>query len=285
MKYIIVKALLGFGDRLQSLKMCVRFALDNNLQIYVDWTDDTWSHGKESFYNYFKLVNIPILASINDIPANATVYPARWKGKLHEKLVPSILSPEMDLGTISGKKFNADVIVYSCCGYRNIFNDSTFFANVFRVIDPRIIQKVQQRQSKYTLSTKIGIHLRGTDRASKIDKSHRMAGLNIRMLHAGLLGGKEFIAVTDDAVYAGLWKTRFPQFPILSNLADIGGSEGTHHKRNLSVSKDDMNVELLVDFFTLASCKYIISTSKDSRFACESTRLHPHIKRILNPTS
>jgi hypothetical protein len=112
-----------------------------------------------------------------------------------------------------------------------------------------------------------------------------MSGINIRMVHSGVLGGTQFIAVTDDADYAALWKGRFPHFPILSNLTDIGGSEGTHNKKNLSISKDEMNVELLIDFFTLASCASVISTSKDSRFAYESIILHPHIKRILNTTS
>ena len=58
MKYLVVKGWLGFGDRLESLKMAVRYALDNNLKIYVDWNDEMWTHGIENFYTYFKLVNM-----------------------------------------------------------------------------------------------------------------------------------------------------------------------------------------------------------------------------------
>jgi hypothetical protein len=74
MKYLIVKGWLGFGDRLESLKMAVRYALKYNLKIYVHWTDSMWCHENENFYTYFKL-NMPSLDSLDDIPEDATVYP------------------------------------------------------------------------------------------------------------------------------------------------------------------------------------------------------------------
>jgi len=49
MKYLIVKGWLGFGDRIESLKMAVAYAIKHNLQIYVDWRDSMWSHGTEDF--------------------------------------------------------------------------------------------------------------------------------------------------------------------------------------------------------------------------------------------
>ena len=86
MKYLVVKGWLGFGDRMECLQMAVKFALDNNLQIYVDWRDSMWTHGTEDFYTYFKLENIPVLKSLSDIPEDATYYPAFWKGKLDQQL-------------------------------------------------------------------------------------------------------------------------------------------------------------------------------------------------------
>jgi hypothetical protein len=52
-------------------------------------------------------------------------------------------------------------------------------------------------------------------------------------------------------------------------------------KDELKNSKYDLTVEFLVDFFTLASCERVISTFKDSRFAAEARRLHPHVKMML----
>jgi hypothetical protein len=286
MKYLIVKGgPCGFGDRLECLKMYVKFALKNNLKIYVDWTDPIWSHGGESFYTYFDLVDIQKLNSIDDIPADAIVYPAVWKDKLKLPYTVELKksNPEIDLGCVRDKNYNADVIVAASCGFRDLYEDQTFFANVFRVIDPRIIQKVRERQQTYNLKNVIGIHLRGTDRTTKIDKSRRMAGINIRMVSVGLLNGNKFIAVSDDTDFISFWKKRYPEFPLLTESLNLGKKQGTHAKTKdqLTTSKDSLNVDLLVDFFTLGSCRSVISTSNDSRFARESQKLGKFIDRIF----
>jgi hypothetical protein len=287
MKYLIVKGgPSGFGDRLECLKMYVSFALKKNLQIYVDWVDPVWSHDGESFYKYFDLVNIAKLNSIDDIPADATVYPPVWKDKLHLPYTAD-MGPTTDLGRVEDQDYNADVIVCSSNGYRILYNyDSSFFANVFRVIDERVIQKVQERQKVFDLKNKIGIHLRGTDRTTKINKSQRMTGITVRMVTAGLLNGANFIAVSDDTEFVRLWKGRYKRFPMLTELGNLGGNEGVHNKTKsqLSLSKDMLNVDLLVDFFTLASCRHVISTATDSRFANEGRRLHDFIDKILSRT-
>jgi hypothetical protein len=287
MKYLIVKGcIVGFGDRLQSLKMCVKYALKHKLPIYVDWTDPVWSHSGESFYTYFDLM-MPKF-SIDDIPADATVFPEVWKDKLNVYPTDEMIinHPEISIGFLQDQIFSADVIVYTCNGNRWVYNDSRFFGDVFRVTDSRIVQKVKQRQQQYQLSTKVGIHLRGSDRASKIDKSHRMSGLNIRIVSMGMLNGTKFIAVSDDAEYVDIWKARYPEFPVLTVLGTQSGNVGTHNRTSdqLTVSKDLMNVDLLIDFFTLASCGKVLSTSKDSRFAQESQRLSNFIDKILSRT-
>lgn len=285
MKYLLVKGcIVGFGDRLQLLKMCVLYALKHKLSIYVDWTDPVWSHSGESFYTYFDLL-MPKF-TLEDIPADATVFPEVWKDKLKDHPTAEMIKshPEISIGYLGDKVFPADVIVYTCSGLRWVYNDSKFFGDVFRVTDSRILQKVKERQQKHQLNTKIGIHLRGSDRASKIDKSNRMAALNIRIVGLGMLNGTKFIAVSDDADYVKIWKARYPEFPVLTELGTQTGTQGTHlkSKEQLTISKDLMNVDLLTDFFTLASCKVVLSTSKDSRFAQESQRLSKSIDKILS---
>jgi hypothetical protein len=287
MKYLIVKGALGFGDRLQSLKMCVAYALKHNLQIYVDWTDSIWSHNGESFYTYFKLINMPVLKSLDDIPADSTIYPPFWKDKLKENsdiLEEYDYPKEVILDYITDQVFDADVLVFLCWGKRFRYPvHTTFFTNVFRVIDDRILQKVLHRQRVYDLKNVIGVHLRGTDKGM-IDKQHRMAGLNIRMVGAGMLNGTKFVAVSDDAEFVKLWKSRFSSFPVLTDESILGSTQGLHLKSasELTVSKDQSNVDLLVDFFTLASCINIISTFDDSRFAQEALRMHNGLSQVLN---
>jgi len=279
---LLVKAWLGFGDRLQSLKMCVKYAQDTNRRIYIDWSDPVWSHQSESFYNYFNL-EMPSFDPKN-IPANATVYPPAWKGKLHDKVTRETVDNPIFFiknGYLK-EKYTEDVVVYVSAGNRYIYPDCTFFGNVFRIIHPTILQKVRERNQKYNLENKIGIHLRGTDRTKNVDKNHRMRGLNIRLVAAGMMNGQSFVAVSDDPEFVQLWKNRY-KFPILTEVGALGGTEGVHNKTagTIKVSKDSLNIDLLVDFCCLALCKNVISTATDSRFAQEAHRLKPHIKRIL----
>lgn len=284
MKYLIVKGYAGFGDRLQCLKMCINYAITHNLQIYVDWTDPIWSHNGESFYTYFKLVNMPVLNSIDDIPEDATVYPPFWKDKLKTVFSNDMPYDTFDIGYLQDQKFSEDVIVHCSIGLRYIYHNNNFFGNVFRVIDQRILRKVKDRQQKYALQNTIGIHLRGTDRANKINKSRRMDALNIRLMSLGLLNGTKFVAVSDDPEYIQVWKARYREFPILTEAGNLGGNEGVHNKskETLTVSKDTLNVDLLIDFFTLASCRSVLSTSNDSRFAQEAQRNKDQLSRILS---
>lgn len=287
MKYLIVKGgICGFGDRLECLKMAVSYALKFNLQIFVDWEDPIWSHSGETFYSYFKLVNMPVLRSIDDIPEGSTVYPEFWKDKLKLPYIRdySKTNPEISLGYLQDQVFRGDVVVYSSEGRRLLYNGSSaFFGNVFRVVDRRIINKVKQRQQQFQLSKHIGIHLRGTDRAKAIDKSHRMSELNLKLVTSGIMRGATCIAVSDDPEFIAMWKARHPSFPVLTESSALGGNEGVHikSKDNLTISKDLLNVDMLVDFFTLASCKQVISTMNDSRFAGEARRLNAHINQIL----
>ena len=78
-----------------------------------------------------------------------------------------------------------------------------------------------------------------------------------------------------------MWKANFT-FPLLTEIIP-GGFAGNHQisSTNLKISKHDLNIDMLVDFFTLASCKSVLSTANDSRFAQEATRLHPSIMEIL----
>jgi hypothetical protein len=282
MKYLIVKGgPCGFGDRVECLKMYIQFALKKNLKVYVDWVDPIWSHNGESFYTYFDLVNIPKLKSIDDIPEDATVHPPAWKGKLKLPLTQDMKKDTL-LDYVKDQDYNADVVVCASTGYRYLYPEPDFFGDVFRVIDQRVISRVRERQQKYDLKNKIGIHLRGTDRASRIDKTRRMDGLNIRLVSAGLLNNSKFVVVSDDPDYMAIWRVRYPDHPILSDIKVSGGKVGIHQlsKEKTAVSKDTLNVDLLVDFFTLASCRYVISTSSDSRFARLSQRLSKQLKKM-----
>ena len=289
MKYLIVKGWLGFGDRLESTIMAIKYAIDNNLQIYIDWTDNMWSHSGENFYTYFNLINMPTLKSIDDIPEDATVFPPFWKGHLKDTLTQDMINNQKDneinLGVLD-KQYNADVVVFCTIGNRIHYGDYSFFANVFRIKDPRIVQEVRARQARYNLANTIGIHIRGTDRVrSQIKRERSIQFMAIRAITYGGFSAKPMISVSDDKNSEEIWKRFFPQTISLSDLSlKVSNQKGNHNVSSdeLGVSKDLMNVDMLVDLFTLASCERVLTTYKDSRFAAVASRLHPHINTMLS---
>lgn len=287
MKYLIIKGWLGFGDRLESLKMAIDYALHHKLTVYVDWRDSTWSHGNESFYTYFKLINIPQITSISEIPSDATVYPEYWKDHLDEPLNLELINtqPGLDLGLLHKEKtFPADVVVMSSIGPRLIYPDSRFFANVFRVADSRILEKLNQRKQRYPIQQSWGIHIRGTDRLKPNRRDISIQSIVSVLVNRGALNGQKMTVVSDDKDSIAVWKRFFPDAFITSELSlQLSSSLGNHHvsKDSLQFTKDEMNVDMLVDFFTLTLTQQVFSTYKDSRFAQEARRLHPFINTIL----
>jgi hypothetical protein len=279
MKCLIVKAILGFGDRLEFLKMCVSYALKNDIKLIIDWSDPVWG---ESFQKYFSL-DIPTM-SLDDIQETDTVYPEYWKGRLKEQFTVETANARTDLKTdLLIEVLPYDIVVVICTGKRTTYDNSYFFASKFRVIDERIITEVQNRRKTYDLSKKWGIHLRGTDRASSIAyKQKRLSELTVKLVTQGLFNGASLIVVSDDKDYIDMWKTRFPEHPVITSLTGHTGTIGTHMILNSVKSKDQLNVELLIDFFTLASCARVYSTSPDSRFAKEAIRLAPFVNNILS---
>jgi hypothetical protein len=278
MKYLVVKSLLGFGDRLESLKMCVKYALDNNLKIFVDWTDDVWGIEPQGFYKYFSL-DMPTM-TLEQLDG-LSVHPPFWKGKLMDKLTNEIFNDKTsEIGILNGT-YDADVVVVKCAGYRSIFADSRFFTDRFKVIDRRITDEVKRRQDVYKLSDKWGIHLRGQDRASSYEyKSNRVTALGIKLVANGIFSNKA-VVVSDDEDYIKIWNQRWPDHPVITSITLQGIKGGTHRVLNPSVSKDLLNVNLLIDFLTLASCSRVFTSAPDSRFAREAINFHSEIKRII----
>jgi hypothetical protein len=284
MKYIIVKGFLGFGDRLESLKMAVAYALNHKLKIYVDWRDPMWSHGSEDFYTYFKLVNMPVLNSLDEIPEDATYHPPHWKGRLNDHVTLNYYSanPSIDIGVLEAP-VNADVVVLSSCGMRLLYPDSSFFGNVFRLTDQRVIQKIRHHKSSYPIDKSWGVHIRGSDH---VHSRKRMMSIQSIVSHIVTIGGmnqSSIVAVSDDKEHLDIWRRYFPSTYVVSQVK-VDSAKGVHNLTNgeLGVSKDQLNVDMLVDFFILCSCQRIYSTIKSSRFTAEARRLHPFVNTIVS---
>jgi hypothetical protein len=286
MKYLVVKGWLGFGDRLESLKMAVDYAQKNNLKIYVDWSDEMWSHGDENFYTYFKL-KMPSLNSLDDIPEDATYHPPYWKDHIKEPITQELLNKEcanINLGILN-KEYPADVVVSSNTGTRMLYENSEPFSKVFRVIEPSILQKIEERKKRYPIENSWGIHIRGTDRLKTHKRMLSVQSLVSLVVNYGAMNGPKMTVVSDDKENAELWKRFYPESFLASELSLKQNSLAGNHnlsKDQLKFTKHEMNIDMLVDFFTLALTSRIFTTCKDSRYAQEARRLHPHINAILS---
>jgi hypothetical protein len=277
MKYLLVKAIIGFGDRLEALAMYVEFAQKNNMKLRVDWSDSVWG---DSFYNYFS-INVPSF-EMEELTEEKTVYPEYWKDRLAQPLTDEIFraNPKLELNILT--KYDADIIVVITAGFRKLFLDYRFMG--LKVIHPKIVDTVKQRQRLFNLKDKWCIHLRGTDRfKTKERRERRFHELYIKLVHHGLLNhGGGCVVLSDDVEYVNLWKRRDNTSPILSKLYD-SGSKGLHYSNpeDLGTTKEEMNIQLLIDLFTMASCKQIFSTSQDSRFCKMAQRLKPLLGSII----
>ena len=273
MKFLLVKALLGFGDRLEYLTMCLDFAEQNSLRVIVDWTDPTW---KEPFEKYFSL-RCPT-ATLADLTDDMTVYPEFWKGKLNVQLTEELYAPNRsDIEMNIPKVYPADILVLVSGGTRTLCHQYRMLAERCRLIDDRVIKEVRRRQKFYNLEDRWCIHLRGTDRFQTTQsKQKRFQELFLKVFTRGLLK-QQCVVITDDPELARYWSAR-DKSPILSSLID---TKGQPLHMLATDNKDEMNVNLLIDFFTMACCKQIFSTSLDSRFARMAGHLHPYLSLMF----
>jgi len=206
------------------------------------------------------------------------------KDPITHELVNSPIQKELNLGFLD-KEYPADVVVFSSIGMRTLYPDSSFFANVFRVIEPTILQKIEYRKRLYPIEKSWGIHIRGTDRLKANKRILSVQSLVSLVVNYGAMNGPKMTVVSDDKENAEIWKRFYPESFLASELSLKQTSLAGNHnlsKNELKFTKHEMNVDMLVDFFTLALTSQIFTTCKDSRYAQEARRLHPYINLILS---
>jgi hypothetical protein len=61
-RYLLAKAHVGFGDRLQCLSQAIHFATTHSRTLCIDWCDSIWSDGTVDFQTYFDLCGVPLIS-------------------------------------------------------------------------------------------------------------------------------------------------------------------------------------------------------------------------------
>lgn len=116
-KYLILKGVAGLGNRLYTLANAIEYTKKTNRTLLVDWNDGQFgTDGDNVFYNYFDLINVPHIKSLDEIDNYGSLdkYPTEWgktpTSKLYDlyesassdklKRIPRKLVPKGDLSKI-----------------------------------------------------------------------------------------------------------------------------------------------------------------------------------------
>jgi hypothetical protein len=90
MRFAVLKGIQGFGDRLQCLLQAIRYAINTERILVVDWRDTDWTHDPENFAfdDFFQLHGVPTFG-LNEFiqyyeahKHTLTVAPSTWQHKL-----------------------------------------------------------------------------------------------------------------------------------------------------------------------------------------------------------
>ncbi len=137
MRFVILKGVEGFGDRLQCLLQAIAYARATGRSLVVDWRDNDWTHDpRHSFGHYFTLSGIqnlgidPFLDYLNSNCGQLSVHPPAWDGILHDLEFPDfVYEPQFQLEDDNERlheiakrgcpDFDADIVVYPGTRVRN----------------------------------------------------------------------------------------------------------------------------------------------------------------------
>lgn len=189
MRFAVLKGVQGFGDRLQCLLQAIRYAINTERILVVDWRDTDWTHdpGSFGFDDYFRLRAVrsfglrEFLLYLEHHGSTLSVEPAPWRHKLldwryqnwiystifshakedgdeaHNQVITRILDYEQ-------ADFDADVVVLP-----GVYRRRCFYKDVgLMQLSPWAEQRVQALLAAQPELRRFGydaVHLRGGSKA------------------------------------------------------------------------------------------------------------------------
>jgi hypothetical protein len=175
MRYLVVKGVAGFGDRLMTLGKAISLAMATGRILVIDWSDASWNHDQpaKGFWHYFDLVGLPtaiqvlrgdaatcsLLASLNTVP----VAPKGYTGQLQrsdyllDRATGRLCLDGAPVQLTANEIMTAteDVVVYlAYCSGR------------LEDVLPYLVFKTPMTREA---PAKIGVHFRNTDKGNDLD--------------------------------------------------------------------------------------------------------------------
>ena len=278
---VVMKGWEGFADRLQILSHLLHYCKLHGAAICVDWRDHMWGQTDLDFSDYFEILDIPVVPLshvLERMEEGASILPAAFT-KENIAAVPQestrfslYLSPL----TNAYAKIDADIVVHNCNGVRT-FHIYNLISNIrlTTAVSDIVCERLAGLQSPYT-----AVHLRGTDRLSKMTISEAMqpavAALQAQPPHVQV---RQYV-LSDMKSMCDLWLAQEPNARTVVDDYSIyklpDGTQGTHQMAAevlefYGIKKHDLNVDTLTDFLILCFANWSVGNSKDSLYTQMST--------------
>lgn len=293
MRFVVLKGVEGFGDRLQCLLQAIEYADATSRYLVVDWRDDDWSHQDLAFDHYFSLKHVrnfrfdEFAALYEFSKQEADIAPRSWRHKVLEKRFRDYIYQPIfgfgdnaiinEISEYRHEDFDEDVVVYSGVGSRTYHYKHLSKLRLQKWINDRIVSfATEEGLRKHSFDV---VHLRGGSKRwnggvvedSGLDNAiherwpHQTAYLDY--LHAQLQQTgtiAEPIILSDSRELSAEWIKRFGIGRTLEMTCGASnGVSGIHKLRESDLvggtSKEQLNYELLRDFVLMLNCRHLVA--------------------------
>ena len=297
-KYIILKSFEGFADRMQVLLYAIKYSLKTGRILVIDWTDKDWAHNPEyDFYYYFNLKNLnnnyltlnefhkefnnfEIIDTYDIMPYvwidNLFKSPDRYiygekyilknKNKILKKIIKGV-----------SKDFQHKIVVLSGVKYRRFnYNDFKKHISFTEIVRNNIESHPFYKKIIYKNIDYIVVHLRGGDRMVSEDKNklffngscnndEYLLNLKQKLIKAiNNHNAANILILSDTTFLINAFINNINDLKIKIYTTDnykINRVNGLHKlgKDEIPISKRDLNIQMLIDFYFMTNARKIIS--------------------------
>lgn len=265
-RFLLVKAHVGFGDRLQALSHAIEYALKFQRILCVDWTDEIWSDGTIDFHTFFDVCGIETCSPKELYQlAGENIAPMGWINQLDRRADLRFLNRPAYQNLLAHVDDPAQVVVYGSIGYRKYYREILNLLRVKKEFRDAIVAELEKYRNFECV-----VHLRGTDRLNNGNYDEYIARITDKLRAA--TPASSLLVVSDCLPLYERLRVNFPDAVLRTpHLTEFNPIQGTHFQS--AISKREYNLQLLIDFFLLIYAPQCVSDG-DSIFSNMARFLH-----------